>query len=93
MSQGAGEGHHRVEGVEDRGEQQPEPGDPHDREEGGEGGSESGTTMTPGGAMPSGGNMDNWATAMPNADATQPETLPDTKSESLPGESESRDPV
>ena len=37
---------------------------------------DEGTTMTPGGAMPAGGAMDHWATAMPNTDATKPETMP-----------------
>lgn len=45
---------------------------------------DEGPGMTGGGAMPSGSAMDHWATAMPNADATKPETMP----EALGGEKE-----
>lgn len=54
---------------------------------------EGGPTMTMAGAMPSGSNMDHWATAMPNPDATKPETMPNTASAPMPGETEDRDPV
>ena len=38
---------------------------------------DEGPTMTGGGAEPGGNAMDHWATAMPNADATKPETMPE----------------
>ena len=82
-----------VEGVEGRGIHEEATGDPDARDAGNEDSPNSGTTMTPGGAMPSGGTMDNWATAMPNTDAAKPETMPNTKSTPLPGETEDRDPV
>ncbi len=83
----------QVEGVEGGGIQSPAKGDPDARDAGNEDSPDSGTTMTPGGAMPSGGTMDNWATASPNTDALKPETMPNTKSTPLPGETEERDPV
>lgn len=49
---------------------------------------EEGPGMTGGGAMPSGSAMDHWATAMPNADATKPETMP----EALGGSGETPNP-
>jgi len=54
---------------------------------------DEGPTMTGGGAAPSGNSMDHWNTASPNADATKPETMPNTPSHPLPGETEDRDPV
>lgn len=51
---------------------------------------DEGPAMTPAGAQPSGNEMDHWATAMPNPDATKPETMPNTESEPLPGETENR---
>ncbi|MGI8984084.1 MAG: hypothetical protein ACR2HM_06075 [Acidimicrobiales bacterium] len=54
---------------------------------------DEGTAMTGAGAQPSGSAMDHWATAMPNTDATKPETMPDTESEPLPGETENRPSV
>ena len=82
-----------VEGVEGRGVNSPAEGDPQGRDAGNEDSPDKGTTMTPGGAMPSGGTMDHWATASPNTDALQPDTMPKTKSTPLPGETEDRDPV
>jgi hypothetical protein len=38
---------------------------------------DSGPTMTGAGAEPSGNAMDHWNTAMPNTDATKPETMPE----------------
>ncbi len=35
--------------------------------------------------------MDHWATAMPNADATKPETMPDGGTS--PGQNENRNPA
>ena len=59
-----------VEGVEleDTGR---ESRDPEDQEN-----PDSGPTMSGAGASPGGNAMDHWATAMPNADATKPETMP-----------------
>lgn len=37
---------------------------------------DEGPTMTPGGAMPSGSEMSHWKTAMPNPDATDPDSMP-----------------
>jgi hypothetical protein len=45
---------------------------------------DEGPTMTGGGAEPGGNAMDHWNTAMPNTDATKPETMP----EALGGEGE-----
>ena len=60
-----------VEGVEleDTGR---ETRDPEDQEN-----PDSGPTMSGAGAEPGGNAMDHWATAMPNADATKPETMPE----------------
>ncbi|MDQ3897547.1 MAG: hypothetical protein M3326_09965 [Actinomycetota bacterium] len=38
---------------------------------------DEGPTMTGVGAEPSGNAMDHWGTAMPNTDATKPETMPE----------------
>jgi hypothetical protein len=46
--------------------------DPEDQEN-----PDSGPTMTGAGAEPGGNAMDHWATAMPNTDATKPETMPE----------------
>ena len=90
MSQGAGDGIHGVESDEEREDDEQ---DPRSRDAGSHDSPDHGTTMTPGGAMPSGGAMDHWATAMPNTDATRPETMPNTESEPLPGETRDSDPV
>jgi len=82
-----------VEGVDGEGIHEAATGDPEGRDAGNEESPGGGTTMTPAGAMPSGGSMDNWATAMPNTDATKPETMPNTVSKDLPGETKDRDPV
>lgn len=39
---------------------------------------EGGPTMTQGGAMPAGSQMSHWKTAMPNPDATDPDTMPES---------------
>jgi hypothetical protein len=52
-----------------------------------------GPTMTGGGAAPAGNSMDHWNTASPNTDATRPETMPNTPSTPMPGETEDREPV
>jgi hypothetical protein len=54
---------------------------------------DEGPAMSGAGAGPSGNAMDHWETAMPNADATKPETMPNTASTPLPGETEDRIPV
>ena len=54
---------------------------------------DEGRAMSGGGAQPSGNSMDHWNTASPNADATKPETMPNTRSEPLPGETADREPV
>ena len=38
---------------------------------------DEGPTMTGAGAEPGGNAMDSWNTAMPNTDATKPETMPE----------------
>jgi hypothetical protein len=38
---------------------------------------DEGPTMTGAGAEPGGNAMDHWNTAMPNTDATKPETMPE----------------
>ena len=53
----------------------------------------SGPAMSDSGAQPSGSEMDHWATAQPNPDATKPGTMPRTASRQLPGETEDREPV
>ena len=50
---------------------------------------DDGPTMTGGGAAPGGNAMDHWNTAMPNTDATKPETMP----EALGGTGETPNPV
>ena len=51
-------------------------GDPDARDAGNEENPDEGPTMTGAGAEPAGNAMDHWATAMPNTDATKPETMP-----------------
>ena len=85
MPNAEGTAEHRVEGVEKRSPSDPDIRHPDDQDQPDEGPAMSGT-----GAMPSGNAMDHWGTAMPNADATKPETMPGTKSTQLPGETEDR---
>jgi hypothetical protein len=49
---------------------------------------DEGPTLTGAGAEPAGNSMDHWNTAMPNADATKPETMP----EALGGTGETGNP-
>ena len=51
---------------------------------------DEGPAMSGAGAMPSGNAMDHWETAMPNTDATKPETMPNSISTPMPGETEDR---
>ncbi|HEX2117864.1 MAG TPA: hypothetical protein VHF91_01655 [Acidimicrobiales bacterium] len=62
----------RVEGVEERDESDDEIRDPESQDN-----PDEGPTMTGAGAEPGGNAMDHWATAMPNTDATKPETMPE----------------
>jgi len=85
---GEGRGNHRVEGVEKRGTDESGITDPDDQEQ-----LKGGPVMSPGGALPGGGIMNNWTTASPNADATNPASMPRTRSTPLPGETEERTAV
>jgi hypothetical protein len=88
MPQSAGEGHHKVEGVEERSTSDREVKDPADQDN-----PDEGPTMGGPGAQPSGNSMDHWETANPSPDATKPETMPNTESEPLPGETANRESV
>lgn len=83
-----GEGIHNVEGVEKRGTGEPGITHPDDQEQ-----PDEGPSMGSGGAMPSGNSMDHWDTSQPSPDATKPETMPNTASSPMPGETEDREPV
>ena len=85
MPNAAGTGHHRVEGVEARNADDSDVRHPNDQDQPDEGPALSGI-----GAMPSGNAMDHWGTAMPNTDATKAESMPNTNSTPLPGETEDR---
>ena len=61
-----------VEGVEVRDEGEAGVKDPEDQDI-----PDEGATMTAAGATSGGSVMDHWETAMPNADATKPETMPE----------------
>ena len=88
MPNAAGEGKHRVEGVENRSADDADIKQPDDQEQ-----LEEGPTMSGGGAMPGGSGMNNWETASPNADATDSDSMPHTKSTPMPGETEIRTSV
>lgn len=60
-----------VEGVEVRDEGEGEARDPETQDN-----PDEGPTMSGAGAEPGGNAMDHWNTAMPNTDATKPETMP-----------------
>jgi hypothetical protein len=66
----ADEGQPRIDGVDESDKR--EILDPQDQDN-----PDEGPTMTPAGAAPGGNAMDHWKTAMPSADATKPETMPD----------------
>ena len=86
--QGLGEGKGEVSGVETDDESDRDVKDPEDQDN-----PDEGPTMSGAGAAPGGNAMDHWATASPNTDATKPETMPNTKSTPMPGETVDRDPV
>ena len=73
-----------VEGVEVRDESDPAVRDPQDQDN-----PDEGATMTGAGATSGGSAMDHWNTAMPNTDATKPETMP----EALGGTGETQNPI
>jgi hypothetical protein len=72
-----------VEGVEVRDEDEPGVRDPETQEN-----PDEGPAMSGAGAQPGGNAMDHWNTAMPSADATKPETMP----EALGGSGETPNP-
>lgn len=76
-------GQNAPEGVEVRDQSDRNVKDPQDQDN-----PDSGPTMTGAGASPGGSAMDHWATAMPNTDATKPETMP----EALGGTGETPNP-
>lgn len=73
-----------VEGVEVRDEGEGEARDPETQDN-----PDEGPSMTGAGAMAGGNAMDHWNTAMPNTDATKPETMP----EALGGTGEDPNPA
>ena len=77
-----------VQGVEVRSADDAGVKDPDDQEQ-----LDEGPVMSGGGAMPGGSIMNHWATASPNADATNPDSMPRTKSTPMPGETEIRTSV
>lgn len=88
MPNAAGEGTHRVEGVDKRSANDADITEPDDQEQ-----LDEGPAMSGGGAMPGGSNMNHWETASPNADATDADSMPHTKSTPMPGETEIRTSV
>jgi hypothetical protein len=54
---------------------------------------DEGPAMSGAGAGPAGNTMDHWKTGQPTPDATKPESMPNTASTPLPGETADRDPV
>ena len=85
MPNAAGDGNDRVEGVEIRSADDAEITHPDDQEQ-----LEDGPAMSGAGAGPGGSIMNHWETASPNADATDPDSMPHTKSTPMPGETEIR---
>ena len=71
--QGLGEGKGEVSGVEAHDESERDTKDPQSQDN-----PDEGPTMSGAGAEPGGNAMDHWNTAMPNTDATKPETMPTT---------------
>jgi len=85
MQNAEGNGNHRVEGVEKRNDGDSDITRPDDQEQ-----PDEGVALSGAGAQPSGSTMNHWATASPSADATDPASMPHTKSTPLPGETEDR---
>ena len=85
MPNAAGEANDQVEGVEIRSDDDADIKHPDDQEQ-----LEEGPAMSGAGAMPSGSIMNHWGTASPNADATNSDSMPHTKSTPMPGETEIR---
>lgn len=85
MPNATGEGTDQVEGVEIRGADDADIKHPDDQEQ-----LDEGPAMSGAGAMPSGSIMNHWETASPSADATDPDSMPQTKSTPMPGETEIR---
>ena len=54
---------------------------------------DEGPALSGAGAMPGGSNMNHWKTAAPGADATDPNSMPGTKSTPMPDETEIRTSV
>lgn len=54
---------------------------------------DEGPSLSGAGAIPSGSNMNHWKTASPEADVTDPDSMPGTKSTPMPGETEIRTSV
>jgi len=77
-----------MEGVEERSSEDEGITSPDDQDQ-----PDEGPAMSGAGAGPSGSTMSHWDTSQPQVDATKPETMPNTASAPLPGESEDRDPV
>ena len=88
MSNAEGERQPRESGMEQRDADDEEILDPDDQDQ-----PDEGPAMGGAGAGPGGNAMDHWETAMPSPDATKPETMPNTESTPLPGETADRDPV
>lgn len=87
---GEGQGPPKVEGVEEHEESESGTRDPETLDN-----PDEGPTMSGAGAEPGGSAMDHWATAMPNADATKPETMPEALGGSgeTPNKSEKSNPT
>ena len=88
MPNAASEGRGQVGDVEIRSADGADIKHPDDQEQ-----LEEGPAMSATGAMPSGSIMNHWETASPNADATDPDSMPHTKSTPMPGETEIRTSV
>ena len=54
---------------------------------------EEGPSLSGAGAIPSGSTMNHWKTASPDADATNSDSMPHTKSTPMPGETAIRTSV
>lgn len=88
MPNAAGDGNHSFEGAEIRSADDADVNQPDDQEQ-----LEEGPAMSGAGALPGGSGMNHWKTASPNADATDPGSMPRTKSTPMPGETEVRTSV